>query len=48
MADILHQFIGSLLVYHIIYGVSKIPGGARFQPSTVSLKIVFSFFISKD
>ncbi len=32
MAEILHQLIG---IYPIIYRVSYIPGGARFQPSTV-------------
>ena len=34
MAEILHQL--RLVVYPIIYRVSYIPGGARFQPSTVS------------
>ncbi len=34
MAEILHQFIGSLSIY-FISRVSYIPGGARFQPSTV-------------
>ncbi len=34
MAEILHQL--RLVVYHIIYRGSYIPGGARFQPSTVS------------
>ena len=33
MAEILHQL--RLVVYPIIYRVSYIPGGARFQPSTV-------------
>ena len=33
MAEILHQFIG---IFPIIYRVSYIPGGARFQPSTVA------------
>ena len=33
MAEILHQFIGS---YPIIYRDSYMPGGAGFQPSTVS------------
>ena len=34
LAEILHQL--RLVVYPIIYRVSYIPGGARFQPSTVS------------
>ena len=38
MEEILHQFIG-ILVYPIIYRVSYIPGGARFQPSTVVTNI---------
>ena len=33
MTEILHQL--RLVVYPIIYRVSYIPGGARFQPSTV-------------
>ena len=33
MAEILHQLIGG---FPIIYRVSYIPGGAGFQPSTVS------------
>ena len=33
MAEILHQL--RLVVYPIIYRASYIPGGARFQPSTV-------------
>ena len=33
MAEILHQL--RLVVYPIIFRVSYIPGGARFQPSTV-------------
>ena len=33
MAEILHQL--RLVVYPIVYRVSYIPGGARFQPSTV-------------
>ncbi len=33
MAEILHQLIAS---FPIIYGVSYIPGGAGFQPSTVA------------
>ena len=33
MAEILHQL--RLVVYPIIYKVLYIPGGARFQPSTV-------------
>ena len=33
MAEILHQL--RLVVYLIIYRASYIPGGARFQPSTV-------------
>ena len=37
MAEILHQL--RLVVYPIIYRVSYIPGGARFQPSTVSLNM---------
>ena len=35
MAEILHQL--RLVVYPIIYRVSYIPGGAGFQPSTVTL-----------
>ncbi len=34
MAEILHQL--RLVVYPIIYKVLYIPGGAGFQPSTVS------------
>ncbi len=34
MAEILHQL--RLVVFPIIYRVSYLPGGARFQPSTVS------------
>ncbi len=37
MAEILHQL--RLVVYPIIYRVSYIPGGARFQPSTVVAKM---------
>ena len=37
MAEILHQL--RLVVYPIIDRVLYIPGGAGFQPSTVSLKI---------
>ena len=33
MEEILHQL--RLVVYHIIYRVLYIPGGARFLPSTV-------------
>ncbi len=36
MAEILHQLICSLSHYLIIYRVLYIPGGAGFQPSTVS------------
>ena len=42
MAEILHQL--RLVVYPIIYRVSYIPGGARFQPSTVP----FTFLHQKD
>ena len=39
MAEILHRFIGTV-VYPIIYRVSYISGGARFQPSTVWLRLI--------
>ncbi len=42
MAKILHQL--RLVVYPIIYRVSYIPGGARFQPSTV-VQIFFWIFL---
>ena len=38
MAEILNnQFIGSISHYPIIHRVLYIPGGARFQPSAVSM-----------
>ena len=40
MEAILHQLIGSLSLYAIIYKVLYIPGGAGFLPSTVSLPSV--------
>ena len=40
MAEILHQFIGSLS--HYLQGFSTIPGGAGFQPSTVSPRSCFT------
>ncbi len=42
MAEILHQFISSLS--HYLWGFSTIPGGARFQPSTVSVVGTRQFF----
>ena len=46
MAEILHQL--RLVIFPIIYRVSYIPGGARFQPSTVGgccLKFI-SYFLN--
>ncbi len=42
MAEILHQLIGSLSGYPIIYKVLYIPGGAGFLPSTVVTGITHS------
>ena len=40
MEEILHQLIGSLSVYHIIYRVVYIPGGCLgFLPSTVAFYV---------
>ena len=41
MEEILHQSVGSLSVYPIIYNYEglNIPGGAGFLPSTVSLEL---------
>ena len=39
MAEILHQL--RLVAYPIIHRVSYIPGGARFQPSTVWLSVMW-------
>ena len=36
MEEILHQLIGSISVYPIVYGALCIVGGAGFLPSTVS------------
>ena len=36
-----------LVVYPIIYRVSYIPGGARFQPSTVAIAYIFFDDLSK-
>ena len=36
MEEILHQLIGSISVYPIIFGALCIVGGAGFLPSTVS------------
>ena len=43
MEEILHQLIGSISVYPIIFRVLYIPGGAGFQTSTVRfVRIVMS------
>ena len=44
MAEILHQL--RLVVFPIIYRVSYIPGGARFQPSTVGIQTTNHLTIS--
>ena len=47
MAEILHQL--RLVVYPIVFGVSYIPGGAGFQPSTVGggFKYFFMFTLGE-
>jgi hypothetical protein len=39
MEEILHQLIGGLSHYPIIYRVSTIQGGAGFLPSTVGFEV---------